>query len=322
MNFHNIEYFLAMVENNSISKAAESLHISQQSLSEQLKKLENEVGAPLIKRDRPIKLTAAGQVFLRIATELLGAYNKMLDEIAALSEKDRARIILAVPTTDTPPFLAGLLTDFSAEYPEFEVKVIPCRPKDAARSAENFDLFFSVLPLAPELENVPILEDDTYAVAFSANLAQHIYGKRWPEVEAQLQEKQDIYTLREMPFIILRNRTDDVVLDQQIIFKKAGFEPNIAFQSESSELNSDMCKLGIGAYVATMDNCLRRFSGSVGKTNGILVYPIATDITPVMIALSHRKGMRLTRADTCFIEFAKKYLRHSKNLLLTQAEKT
>lgn len=315
MNFRNMEYFLAIAEESNISKAAERLHISQQSLSEQLKKLEDEVGVTLIKRGRPMMLTSAGKVFLRAATEVLSTYNEMLDEIAAISEKDRTKITLAIPATETPPFLAGLLTEFSAEYPEFEVKLVRCEPKNAAKCAGDFDLYFSTLPLGPELDNVPILEGDTYAVAFSSSLAKRVYGESWPEVEAQLVEKRDIYALRDMPFIVLRNRMFDVVLDQQIIFQKAGFEPNIAFQSENSELNSNMCKLGVGAYVATMDNCRRRFCDNIGKSDDILLYPIDTGIDPVMVALSHRKGMRLTKADNCFIKTAKKYLQNNKDLL-------
>jgi hypothetical protein len=56
-----------------------------------------------------------------------------------------------------------------------------------------------------------------------------------------------------------------------------------------------------------MDYCRRRFFDNIGK--GILLYPIDTaGIAPVMIALSHRKGMRLTKADNCFIKVAKQYL--------------
>ena len=307
MNFHNIEYFLTLVEKANISKAAESLHISQQSLSEQLKKMEEEVGAALIKRGRPMVLTPAGQVFLRAAAELSSMYHEMLDEIAAISKKDSSKITLAIPATDTPPFLAGLLTEFSAEYPEFEVQIIHCGPKEAAKYAGDFDLYFSTLPLSLELDNIPILEGGTYAVAFSSDLAARIYGERWPEVEAQLLEKRNIETLRDMPFILLRNKLYDIVLDQQIIFQKAGFTPNIAFQSESSELNSDMCRRGIGAYLATMDSCRHRFSGNTGRNEGILLYPIDTGIT-VMVALAHRKGMHLTRAGNCFIDVAKRYL--------------
>lgn len=311
MNFRNIEYFIAITEETSISKAAERLHISQQSLSEQLKKLEDEVGATLIKRGQPMTLTPAGIVFFHAAKEMLNTHNKMLDEIAVISKKDRTTITLAIPTTEIPRFLPGLLTEFAEEYPEFDVKIIQCRPKDAAKNAGTFDLYFSVLPLPLELDNVPIMEEDTYAVAFSASLAKRIYGKRWAEVEPQLIKTRDIYALREMPFIFLRNKVYDIVLDQQIIFEEAGFTPSIAFQSENSELNFDMCKLGAGAYVATMDNCRRHFCDDISERNSILLYPINTSIDPVVIALSHRKGKRLTKADSCFIKTAKKYLQNN-----------
>lgn len=311
MNIYNMKYFLAIAEESNISKAAERLHISQQSLSEQLKKLENEVSAVLFKRGHPMVLTAAGKVFMRAATEMLNSYHEMLDEIAVISAKDRAKITLAIPATGTPPFLPGLLTEFSTEHPEFEIKIVKCQPKEAARYAGNFNLFFSALPLAAELEHIPILEGGTYAVAFLPSLARRIYGDRWPEIEAQLLETRDVSTLRDMPFIFLRNKAEDIVLDQRIIFQEAGFEPNVSFQSDNCELNSNMCILGTGVYVATMDECRRRFYEHIGVNDSILLYPINTSIDPVMIALSHRKGMRLTKADTCFIEAAKKYLQNN-----------
>lgn len=310
MNFRNIEYFIAITEENSISKAAERLHISQQSLSEQLKKLEEEVGATLIKRGQPMSLTTAGKVFFQAAKELLNTHNQMLDEIAAISKKDRTTITLAIPTTETPSFLPGLLTEFAEEHPEFEVKIIQCRPKEAAKYAGTFDLYFSVLPLAPELDNVTI-QEDTYAVAFSEGLARRVYGERWPQVEAQLRKTRDIYALRDMPFIFLRNKVYDIVLDRQIIFERAGFTPNIAFQSENSRLNFDMCRMGIGAYVATMDNCCRQFNSFISGGEKILLYPIDTGINPVVIALAHRKGKHLTKADHCFIAATKKYLQNN-----------
>jgi len=309
LTFYNLKYFLAITEEGNISKAADRLHISQQSLSEQLQKLETEVGAQLMKRGHSMALTPAGKILAYSATKMLGTYNEMLDEIAAISNKDKTKITLAVPTTQMPPFLPGLLTEFSAEYPEYEVKIIRCQPMESAKYAKDFDLYFSTLPLSQELEHVPILEGDTYAVAIASSLAERIYGERWPDVEAQLLEKRDISTLHDMPFILLRNKLDNVVLDQEIIFQEAGFVPRITFQSENGELNSNMCVLGAGAYVSTMDYCHRRFFDNIGKGNGILLYPIDTaGIAPIMIALSYRKGMCLTKADNCFIRVAKKYL--------------
>ena len=58
MNFSNINYFLAIVEEGSISAAARKLYISQQALSEQLRKMEEEVGAPLLKRGKNSELSS------------------------------------------------------------------------------------------------------------------------------------------------------------------------------------------------------------------------------------------------------------------------
>ncbi|MCD8103445.1 MAG: LysR family transcriptional regulator [Lachnospiraceae bacterium] len=308
MNFRNLEYFRAIAEENSISKAAERLHVSQQSLSEMLKKMENEIETPLVRRGHPMTLTPAGEVFFAAAKDILDRYRMMQDEIAAISEKDRVKLTLAVPSTETPPFLPGLLTEFTAAHPEYEVKIIRCNPIEAAKCARRFDLYFSTLPLGEELEHIHILEGGTYAVVLSPSLANRVYGERWSQVEREILGNKDIRTLREMPFIALCNQANEMVLDLQIIFQKAGFEPNIAFQSGDSELNLNMCVLGTGAYVAKMDYCERRFSESIVGRDDIRLYPIDTEIDPVVIALSYRRGMRLTKADRCFISAAKKYL--------------
>ena len=63
MNFLNIKYFIAIAEEESISAAARKLFVSQQSLSEHLKKLENQIGVPLFNRETPLSLTVAGETY-------------------------------------------------------------------------------------------------------------------------------------------------------------------------------------------------------------------------------------------------------------------
>lgn len=307
MNFNNIEYFIAIVEERNISRAAERLHITQQTLSEHLKKLESEVGAVLINRGQPMTLTDAGEVFLRKGNELLLSYQEMLDEISFCTQKEQLRIRVAIPVTETPPYLPELLTRFAKEYPDMDVRIVKVEPKEAAKRSSDYDLYFSTLPLGNDLENV-IIKEDEYAVVLSSVLASRIYGDHWQEIDEQLRLYGDLYVLRDLPFIFLTNRIDETVLDQQIIFSDAGFTPEVAFQSENSELNCNMCKLGAGAYVTTMEYCNRFFGDSLNKNDGMLLYPIRTSIDPVAIALSHRKGMRLNRADRCFIETARDFL--------------
>ena len=140
MNFSNINYFLAIVEEGSISAAARKLYISQQALSEQLKKMEEEVGAPLLKRGKNSGLTGAGECLYRDGRELLRIYNSMMEDIRDVTTKRRRKITLGVPTFWTPPFLPELLLRFRDKYPEYEVAVVKRQHTDIEHSMSGVDL--------------------------------------------------------------------------------------------------------------------------------------------------------------------------------------
>lgn len=70
MNFDSLEYFSVLARERSFTRAAELLHITQQSLSSHIANLERELKCPLVVRRIPLELTFAGQTFLRYAEEL------------------------------------------------------------------------------------------------------------------------------------------------------------------------------------------------------------------------------------------------------------
>ena len=73
LNYHHLRYFWVVAKEGSLKKAAEKLHVSQPSISEQVKELEAAVGEPLFRRSgRSNVLTDAGQIVLRYAEEIFG----------------------------------------------------------------------------------------------------------------------------------------------------------------------------------------------------------------------------------------------------------
>ena len=120
-----LQYFLTIEREGSFSAASRRLFVSQQSLSESMKKLEEEVGAELFVRRRPLQLTEAGSRFAAGARQILAARDEMMRDIEALSLRQRDRLTLAVSTFQAPPFLPELLQSFLAEHPQIEHCPLP-----------------------------------------------------------------------------------------------------------------------------------------------------------------------------------------------------
>ena len=70
MNFHSLDYFLMLAREKNFTRAAEALHITQQSLSSHIAGLEKELGCTLLVRRTPLELTYAGRTFLRYAESI------------------------------------------------------------------------------------------------------------------------------------------------------------------------------------------------------------------------------------------------------------
>lgn len=96
MLLRHIRYFLAVAEQGNFTRAAEALHVSQPTLSQQIKQLEDTLGAPLFDRSgRAVRLTDAGEAWMRYAR-------------LALQDLDAgARAIHDVATLERGPFAAG-----------------------------------------------------------------------------------------------------------------------------------------------------------------------------------------------------------------------
>ncbi|HEY5989244.1 MAG TPA: LysR family transcriptional regulator, partial [Streptosporangiaceae bacterium] len=112
MTLQQLSYFLAAVEHGSFSAAAEALYIAQPSLSEQVKRLENELGVTLfVRTNRRLVLTEAGQLFLPSAQRAVAAAGEAAESVRAIRTLTGGTV--AFGTFSTAQHL--LLTDLIAE---------------------------------------------------------------------------------------------------------------------------------------------------------------------------------------------------------------
>lgn len=118
MEIRTLRYFLAIVKEESITKAAEILHITQPTLSRQIAQMEEESGVKLFERGaRKIKLTSEGILLKRRAEEILQLVAKAKEELAEQESLVAGKISIGSGETASVLFLSELLASFQKKYP-------------------------------------------------------------------------------------------------------------------------------------------------------------------------------------------------------------
>ena len=133
MNFLNLKYFLVLSEELSYTRAAQRLHISQQSLSAHIIRLEKEYGVQLFNREPPLRLTEAGEEFARGAARILQEKDNMDKRLDQMLHVQRGSITIGVPTSRSAILLPQALARFHQEYPEVAVRLMEGSSNDILR---------------------------------------------------------------------------------------------------------------------------------------------------------------------------------------------
>jgi LysR family transcriptional regulator, hydrogen peroxide-inducible genes activator len=117
MEMHQLRYFVAVARTGTFSRAAGECHVAQPSLSQQIQKLESEVGERLFERTRRRAiLTPAGALFLPHALSILETAEQGRQEIREMSGEIRGKILLGALPTIAPYFLPEIIRLFREKY--------------------------------------------------------------------------------------------------------------------------------------------------------------------------------------------------------------
>lgn len=168
MELRVLQYFLAVAREESISGAAEFLHLSQPTLSRQLKDLEEELGKQLfIRGNRKITLTEEGMLLRKRAEEITDLVKKAEDEISASDDMLAGNVTIGAGETDGNRFLIKAMNTLQQNYPlvHFNIisgdKVMIIEAID--RGLIDFGLIFGNADLA-KYDSMPIPYKDTWGV--------------------------------------------------------------------------------------------------------------------------------------------------------------
>lgn len=168
MELRVLRYFLAVAREGSVTRAAQRLHVSQPTLSKQIKDLEGELGKKLfIRSSFSVRLTEEGMLLRRRAEEILSMVDKTEEEFKALGEISGGDIHIGAAESDSIKHLARRIKAVQARYPRIRVHVYSGDRSDLAQRLEQGLLDFAVLVESGDLSRynyLPLPDGDTWGV--------------------------------------------------------------------------------------------------------------------------------------------------------------
>lgn len=246
MNFDTLEYFVVLARERSFTRAAEELHITQQSLSSHIAALEKELACPLVVRRIPLELTYAGQTFLRYAQQLRSIRHTMQQELCDIAQNQKGELRIGASFTRGRSILPRLIPAFQQQYPQVRISVTEDCNEGLHRLLldGSIDLAIADFPKAlPEVELQPFYEERLVLCVSDALVPA--CGEDFLTSDAPL-SAAGLRALRDCPFVLGCAEDIGGRLARELLHR-AGVQPIVRASSENIETLLELCEAGVGA---------------------------------------------------------------------------
>ncbi|WP_172196455.1 LysR family transcriptional regulator [Saccharibacillus qingshengii] len=293
MELLQLKYFQTVAYTEHISKAAKQLNIAQPSLSLTIKRLENELGTALFERTgRNIQLSSSGHILLKHVNRIFTEIDNARLEIH--SEEQSTAGIIKISITN-PRFLTGLIRSYVTSFPESKIIQSLGAKNEIAASLKkgSIDLGITGHPIQDEEIESRVLVNEDIVLVLPSN------HKLTDQTKVPLSQVAD------ESFITLANNAEYSDFTA-LLYEKAGFSPNIAFEVDS-HLLVEIAKLDQGAALLPISICRTLGLNYVQLTDEAATYPVG---------LSWLRHKTLSSSASKFRDFIISYYQENHELFL------
>lgn len=303
LHFRELSYVLAIIETGGFSSAAKKLFISQPSLSQYIKKLENSLGFAIFERSgNSATLTYEGKEYVAFAREALRHRDQFLQTINDISSLQKGHLRIGVPFFRSLFFVPKLIPAFKRKYPGIAIELSeqPAPALEKAVAHGEVDFAFSNLPVyASKISHEPLMDEMVLLSlpeghALCGSLTQ-TPGARYPCLDLRLASAEPFIMMP--PHYRLRAIANHICLD-------CGFTPSVLLETSNYGTAEHLVAEGLGLTFApeslTLDHL--KVPGVTHATFAIKDY-----IWPIAILYAEKK--RLSNAAKTFMAFSRDILR-------------
>lgn len=294
MDLVQLKYFQTVARTGNVSKAAEKLFVTQPNLSKSIARLEGELGVPLFDhRKGKITLNEYGRVFLSSVEQAFLELESGRQTVLRMYETDQHVLRLGCCVDD---FLPDLLHDFPARYPDVGLRQFSC-PYDQVvdrLTDRTADLIITSGP--PANDSIRYLEMGRQKYVLLMGAGHPLAGRKGVWLEE----------LREDKFICDISRMNMTRLQE--LCRRRGFEPNVAYEVESSPLIYRLLELNAGVAFMPIAQVLKIRRSLPGSDRRISMSFIEDDIPDASLGLAFRRDFQFTHAANCLRDYVRDFL--------------
>ncbi|MEV6504595.1 LysR family transcriptional regulator [Streptomyces sp. NPDC051642] len=304
MDLRHLKYFLAVAETRNFTQAAASCYVAQSALSQQIARLEKDVGARLFSRtSRSVRLTAAGELLEPLARRILADVDTARAALDALSGLRRGRLRLGlVQTRASAVDLVEVMADYHARYPGIDFHVTNAPSAEMAAAVLAGDLDIAIVGLGPR--QIPDGLDHQVLAADPLVLivpAGHALADR---------EALDLADLPESHQLIQFTRGSGLRRQVEAAFARAGVEPGQHFQVGQIQDMIRLAARGIGVTVVPRSSVFDDSAPGAGLRDalpyGARALRISDEAAVHTICVVH-DSKRLAPAAAAFLEVVERH---------------
>ena len=244
MNTKQLHYAIELANTLNFSKVSEKLNISQPALSKLIMNLENSLGVKLFDRtSTPMKLTAAGEHFIREAKELLYKENQLIRSMASFGSGEKGRLSIGASQFRSLYLLPKIVKELKSRYPGVVVYINDTNSEEIRKETTDGLLDFSIvnLPVDDLLFEYTPIEPDVLALAVPNEMLKLI-NKTPKDNFAQIDFKQ----CAKLPFIVTEQGKEMRTLFDKLCSSEE-IHPQITMEVVGLSTALSMAKEGIGA---------------------------------------------------------------------------
>lgn len=304
MNPLSLKYFLAVVEHKSISRAAESLYVSQQNISSHISRLESEYGVVLFDRRPVFRLTYAGEQMVAIAAQILELEKQLQLQLRDIAGNNAGCVTIGVTPTRAASMLSQILPVFHKKYPSVKLRLQVNVSDKLVEQLEkgDIDLFlgFSSQGLGSHIQTVPLELERLCLVVPYHYLEQKYPGSLSAVVNLfrshiVLSEFADIDFLLPTQGSRVREAADRCIHSQE-------FTPKILIECPDMPTLIALAKHGMGVAFSFESLAKQLLGKSLDQKDGAFLFPAMANQIEGTVVIGYHKEHYLSYAAQDFIK--------------------